>query len=59
MKKDTSKDKPQQSPKRKDRKIGSLKGKIWISPDFDDPCPEIEEMFYGKKEEEDLTLKPQ
>ncbi|MCY4047945.1 MAG: hypothetical protein OXF42_07575 [Candidatus Dadabacteria bacterium] len=59
MKKDTSKDKLQQSPKRKDRKIGSLKGKIWISPDFDDPCPEIEEMFYGKTEEEDLTLKPQ
>ena len=56
MKKDTSKDKPEQSPKRKDRKPGSLKGKIWISPDFDDPCPEIEEMFYGKYEEKDPLL---
>ena len=31
----------------KDRKPGSLKGKMWMSPDFNDPCPEIEEMFYG------------
>jgi prevent-host-death family protein len=29
------------------RKPGSLKGKIWISPDFDAVDPEIEKMFYG------------
>lgn len=29
------------------RKFGLMKGEVWISEDFDDPCPEIEEMFYG------------
>lgn len=29
------------------RKGGFLKEKIWISPNFDEPDPEIEEMFYG------------
>jgi prevent-host-death family protein len=24
---------------------GQLKGKVWISPDFDAPSPEIEELF--------------
>jgi prevent-host-death family protein len=28
------------------RKAGALKGKIWISPDFDDPDPEFEKLFY-------------
>jgi prevent-host-death family protein len=28
------------------RKGGQLKGKIWISPDFNDPDPEIERLFY-------------
>lgn len=34
---------PYKKPK---RKPGSLKGKIWISPDFDEPDPEIEKLFY-------------
>ena len=38
--------------KRKDRKLGSLKGKIWTSPDFNDPDPEIEKLFYGETDEE-------
>lgn len=28
------------------RKPGGLKGKIWISPDFDKPDPELEALFY-------------
>jgi prevent-host-death family protein len=35
------------APKKKRRSPGSLKGKIWIAPDFDDTTPEILEMFYG------------
>lgn len=41
-----------ENPKRKDRKPGSLKGRIWMSPDFNDPCPEIEEMFYVPDEDD-------
>ena len=37
--------------KRKPRKPGALKGKIWISPDFDEPDPELEALFYGEIEE--------
>ncbi len=29
------------------RKLGALKGKIVVSGDFDEPMPEIEEVFYG------------
>jgi prevent-host-death family protein len=29
------------------RAPGSLKGQIWISPDFDDPIPGFEELLYG------------
>ena len=29
------------------RKPGRLKGKIWISKDFDAPMPDIEEAFYN------------
>jgi len=29
---------------------GSLKGKIWISDDFDDPMPDIEAAFAGESE---------
>ncbi|MEK7573687.1 MAG: type II toxin-antitoxin system Phd/YefM family antitoxin [Patescibacteria group bacterium] len=32
----------------KPRKLGLLKGKIWISDDFDDEDPEINKMFYGE-----------
>jgi len=32
----------------KDRGFGSLKGKIWISDDFDEEDPEINKMFYGE-----------
>ena len=28
------------------RRPGALKGKIWISPDFDKPDSELEAMFY-------------
>ncbi len=28
------------------RKLGALAGKIWISPDFDEPDPEFERAFY-------------
>jgi prevent-host-death family protein len=30
------------------REPGCLKGKIWISPDFDEPDAEIEKLFYGE-----------
>lgn len=33
-------------PKRKRAKPGFLKGKIWISADFDAPDPELERLFY-------------
>lgn len=32
--------------KLKPRKFGLLKGKIWVSDDFDDEDPEINKMFY-------------
>lgn len=31
------------------RKPGRLKGKIWVSKDFDAPMPEFEEAFYNSK----------
>jgi len=34
-------------PKLPERKPGSLKGKIWISPDFDAVDEEIEALFEG------------
>jgi prevent-host-death family protein len=37
---------PASSPKK--RKGGQWKGKAWISPDFDDPMPEVEKIFYGE-----------
>jgi prevent-host-death family protein len=33
-------------PPRPKRKPGAWKGKIWISPDFDKPDPELEALFY-------------
>jgi prevent-host-death family protein len=33
-------------PPRKPRKPGAWKGKVWMSPAFDDPIPEFEEDFY-------------
>lgn len=27
------------------RQLGTLRGQIWMSEDFDAPCPEIEEAF--------------
>jgi prevent-host-death family protein len=35
--------KPLKTPK---RKPGAWKGKVWISPDFDKPDPELEALFY-------------
>jgi prevent-host-death family protein len=26
---------------------GGWKGKVWIAPDFDEPDPELEELFYN------------
>ena len=33
----------------KPRKFGDWKGKVWISPDFDDEDPEINKLFYDGK----------
>jgi prevent-host-death family protein len=33
--------------KKKARTPGAWKGKVWISPDFDDPLPEFEDAFYN------------
>lgn len=30
------------------REGGQWKGKAWISPDFDEPMPELEKLFYGE-----------
>jgi prevent-host-death family protein len=32
----------------KKREGGFLKGQGWISPDFDEPDPELERLFYGE-----------
>lgn len=37
-------------PRKEPRKLGTMKGQIWIAEDFDAPCKEIEEMFYGSDE---------
>jgi prevent-host-death family protein len=29
------------------RQLGGWKGKVWISPDFDEPDEEFERLFYG------------
>jgi prevent-host-death family protein len=36
------------------RKPGRLKGKIWISKDFDAPMPEIEAAFEAAANDDDL-----
>lgn len=36
------------------RKPGRLKGKIWISKDFDAPMPEIEAAFYAGANDDEL-----
>lgn len=28
--------------------FGSERGRVWMADDFDEPSPEIEELFYGK-----------
>jgi len=33
---------------KKRNSYGLLKGKVWVSPDFDDEDPEINKMFYGE-----------
>lgn len=37
---------PAERPKK--RQGGFLKGQVWISPDFDEPDPELERLFYGE-----------
>jgi prevent-host-death family protein len=32
----------------KKREGGFLKGQIWVAPDFDEPDPELERLFYGE-----------
>jgi prevent-host-death family protein len=32
----------------KKREGGFWKGRVWVSPDFDDPMPEFEKLFYGE-----------
>jgi prevent-host-death family protein len=39
---------PYQEPEPPKRKPGAWKGKIWISPDFDEPDKEIEALFYDE-----------
>lgn len=34
--------------KAKPRKFGLWKGKVWMSPDFNEEDPEINKMFYGE-----------
>ena len=36
-------------PKKELRKPGIWKGKVWISPDFDEEDEEINKMFYGEE----------
>jgi prevent-host-death family protein len=31
-----------------DRVLGALKGKVWVSPDFDELPPDLEAAFYGE-----------
>jgi prevent-host-death family protein len=33
-------------PEKRKRPLGIDRGKIWISPDFDAPDPELEKLFY-------------
>jgi prevent-host-death family protein len=37
---------PPEPPKK--REGGFLKGQIWVAPDFDEPDPELERLFYGE-----------
>lgn len=37
--------------KPRQRPSGLYKGQIWIAPDFNDPLPDWEEAFSGKKPE--------
>ncbi|KKQ51978.1 MAG: hypothetical protein UT19_C0002G0001 [Candidatus Woesebacteria bacterium GW2011_GWB1_39_10b] len=36
--------------KLKPRKLGLWKGKVWVSPDFDEESEEINKLFYGEDE---------
>jgi antitoxin (DNA-binding transcriptional repressor) of toxin-antitoxin stability system len=39
-------------PPRRERRAGFLKGKIWVSDDFDDPLPwEIQRYFEGEDDD--------
>jgi prevent-host-death family protein len=40
--------------KKKPRKLGLWKGKVWMSPDFNDEDPEINSMFYDAPLTSDL-----
>jgi prevent-host-death family protein len=35
---------------------GGWKGKVWMSPDFDEPDPELEDLFYNGLPDEDDRL---
>jgi len=34
-------------PLREPIEFGDLKGKMWISPDFDEPDPDLEDLWYN------------
>jgi prevent-host-death family protein len=38
---------PAAVPEPKQRRGGQWKGKVWISPDFDEPLPELERALHG------------
>ena len=35
--------------RREERKLGGYEGRIWMSPNFDDPIPELEEEIENSK----------
>jgi prevent-host-death family protein len=37
---------PVEEEKPRPRKLGGWEGKVWISPDFDEPDEEFEQLFY-------------
>ena len=46
MSRKPSSSEPAEKPKK--REGGFWKGQVWVSPDFDEPDPELEKLFYGE-----------
>lgn len=34
------------------RRLGTMRGKIWLAPDWDAPDPDIARLFYGDDEDD-------